>query len=119
MINVFYPKIRLSLLPTMLGYAALGSLFAGAYGVLHDEVTYSICPEYFPRLKFSQFHFANFGLPPRIFVAEIGFLAGSAVGFFCGWFLARITVPAFPAAVAFQRSLWGFLIIFGFALSAS
>ena len=65
----------------MLGYAALGSLFAGAYGVLHDQVTYSICPEYFTRLKFSQFNFANFGLSPRIFVAEIGFLATCWVGF--------------------------------------
>jgi hypothetical protein len=119
MINVFYPKIRLSLLPTMLGYAALGSLFAGAYGVLHDEVTYSICPEYFTRLKFSQFHYANFGWPTRIFVAEIGFLATWWVGFFSAWFIARITVPALSRTAALRYNIRGFVIIVMMALAAS
>jgi hypothetical protein len=53
----------------------VGSLLAGFYGILHDQVTYSISNEYFTRLKFPQFHYANFGLSHRVFVAEIGFLA--------------------------------------------
>src|ERR1043166_5997270 len=65
----------------MLGYALLGALLAGTYGVVHDQVTYSISAEYFTRLKFSQFQRADFGFPPRVFVAEIGFLApGSSPG---------------------------------------
>ena len=75
MMNVLYPKIRLDLLPAMVGYAAAGAILAGLYGVVHDQVTYSISPEYFTRLKFTQFHYADFGLPARVFVAEIGFLA--------------------------------------------
>ena len=117
--NILYPKIRLALLPTMLGYAALGGLLAGVYGVLHDQLTYSISHEYFTRLKFSQFHYLNFGLPPRVFVAEIGFMATSWVGFFAAWFIARITVPALPRATAFRLSLRGFAIVFAVAFAAS
>jgi hypothetical protein len=116
--NILYPKIRLRLLPAMLGYAVLGAILAGVYGVLHDQITYSISQEYFTRLKFSQFHYANFGFPPRVFVAEVGFLATWWVGFFAAWFLARITVPAFSPWMAFRHTALGFLIVFAFALAA-
>jgi len=94
-------------------------MLAGVYGVLHDQVTYSISPEYFTRLKFQQFHYADFGLPPRILVAEIGFLATWWVGFFAGWFIDRVSVPAFPHAAVLRRSACGFLIVFAFPLVAS
>ncbi len=117
--SILYPKIRMAWLPAMLRYAAIGAIFAGVYGALHDEVTYSTSQEYFTRLKFSQFRYANFGLPPRVFVAEIGFLATWWVGFLAGWFLARVTVPAFPPAVAFRHTIHGLMIIFGFVLASS
>ena len=88
--NLLYPKIRSASLPAMLGYAAAGSLLVGLYGIVHDQVTYSISPEYFTRLKFAQFSYADFGLPNRVFVAEIGFLATWWVGLIAGWFIARI-----------------------------
>jgi hypothetical protein len=116
--NILYPKIRLAWLPIMLGYAALGAVIAGGYGMLHDQVTYSISPEYFTRLKFPQFRYADFGLQPRLFVAEVGFLATWWVGFFAAWFIARITVPAFPPPKALRYSLRGFLIILTFAFAA-
>jgi hypothetical protein len=78
--SILYPKVRLDLLLAMCRYAMLGALIAGPYGVAHDQVTYSISPEYFTRLKFQQFEYANFGFPPRFFVAEIGFLATWWVG---------------------------------------
>ncbi|MCU0874407.1 MAG: hypothetical protein MUE50_18895 [Pirellulaceae bacterium] len=80
----------------MLGYAVLGAIVAGVYGILHDQVSYSISQEYFTRLKFLQFRYADFGWSQRVFVAEIGFLATWWVGFFAAWFIARVTVPAFP-----------------------
>lgn len=119
MINILYPKLRLAWLPAMLGYALLGALLAGTYGVVHDQVTYSISAEYFTRLKFSQFQRADFGFPPRVFVAEIGFLATWWVGFFAAWFIARITVPSFPPAVAFRHTARGFAIILACALASS
>lgn len=117
--NILYPKIRLAWLPAMLGYALLGALLAGLYGIVHDQITYSISPEYFTRLKFSQFRYADFGLPPRFFVGEIGSLATWWVGFFAAWFIARMTIPAFPPRVAFRYSVRGFLIVFTCALAAS
>ena len=103
----------------MLGYAVLGAFVAGFYGVLHDQITYSISPEYFTRMKFLQFHYADFGLPPRVFVAEIGFLATWWVGLIAGWFLARVAVPAFPGRSARAPILQGFAIMFASALSAA
>src|ERR1043166_9744385 len=103
----------------MLGYALLGALLAGPYGVVHDQVTYSISAEYFTRLKFSQFQRADFGFPPRVFVAEIGFLATWCVCVLPAWFIARITVPSAPPAVAFGRPAGGFAIILACALASS
>jgi len=118
-LNIIYPRIRLAWLPGMFGCAMAGALLAGLYGILHDQVTYSISHEYFTRLKFSQFHYANFGLPPRAFVAEIGFLATWWVGFLAGWFIARITVPGFARVAVLRLSLLGFLIVFVSAFVAA
>lgn len=117
--TLLYPRLSRSWLPAMIGYAIIGSLFAGAYGVLHDQITYSISPEYFTRLKFAQFHYADFGLPQRVFVAEIGFLATWWVGFVAGWFIARTVVPKFPPNEAIRRVVQSFLIIAAFALTAA
>jgi hypothetical protein len=42
---ILYPTLGPSLLLPMLGYAVLGALLAGLYGVVHDQITYSISPE--------------------------------------------------------------------------
>lgn len=51
-------------------------ILAGFYGVIHDQVTYSISPEYFTKFKYGQFGFEPewFG-GHRQTVAVIGFLA--------------------------------------------
>ena len=108
--SILYPKFRFALLPSMLGYAAAGAALAGFYGVVHDQVTYSISQEYFTRLKFLQFHYADFGLPPRVLVGEIGFLATWWVGFIAGWLIARVSVPAFSGTGAIRHCAYGFLI---------
>jgi hypothetical protein len=117
--NIFFPTFKLRLLPAMLGIAAIGGLVGGIYGILHDQITYSISPEYFTKLKFSQFHYADFGFPVRVFVTEIGFLATWWVGFFAAWFLARIAVPAWPVSQAIKRCSSAFLIIFLTAFAAA
>ena len=103
----------------MLGYAMAGALLAGIYGVVHDQVTYSISSEYFTRLKFAQFLYADFELPPRVFVAEIGFLATWWVGLIAGWFIARISVPACSPTEAFRRCARGFLIVIACGFAAT
>jgi len=102
----------------MLGFAVIGAFIAGGYGILHDQITYSISPEYFTKLKFHQFQNTDFGFPVRVRVAEIGFLATWWVGFFSAWFLARIAVPAWPEKIARRKVLAGVSIILAFALSS-
>jgi len=103
----------------MLILSVAGALFAGLYGILHDQITYWLSPEYFTRLKFIQFCYADIGLHPRIFVGEIGFLATWWVGFFAAWFMARITMPIFPRAIAFRYSFQAFIILFICAFAAA
>ena len=96
----------------MLAYASLGSLIAGAYGVAHDHVTYSIGPEYFTHFKFDQFAWANLRMGNRVFVSCIGFLATWWVGLIVAWILARRMLPDQPRAVACRKILTGFAIVF-------
>lgn len=60
-------------------------ILAGIYGILHDQLTYSISPEYFTKFKYKQFGFKPewFG-GHRQTVAAIGFLATWWTGLFIG-----------------------------------
>jgi hypothetical protein len=116
--NLWVPKFPWRLLPRMLAMAVVGALISGFYGVVHDQITYSISPEYFTRMKFEQFRAADFGFPERMFVAEIGFLATWWVGFFGGWFLGRIAVPVWPARQAWKHVMVGLVVMSGIAVLA-
>ena len=105
------PQISREDLPAILRMALVGAVVAGAYGILHDQLTYSISPEYFTRVKFKQFHYADIGLGDRVFVATIGFLATSFVGFVAAWFLARKLIPSQPRSAAHAQIASGFGII--------
>lgn len=93
-----------------------GALVAGAYGIVHDQITYSIGPEYFSGVKFHQFRWADFGFPDRIFVGEIGFLATHWVGFLTGWALGRVSHGGAPVSAVVRGAYRGFGITLGGAL---
>jgi hypothetical protein len=116
--NFIYPRIPLSQLQVMLGVSAVGALLAGVYGILHDQITYCISDEYFTRFKFAQFAYADFGLPSRVFVAEIGFLSTWWVGFFAGWFTARIVIPKVSRPTAVRAVLKAYANVFALAFLA-
>lgn len=122
MLKFIYPQIKRSDLRHIIKYALLGAIIAGIYGTLHDQITYTISPEYFTKLKFKQFDFANWGIGDRFFVGTIGFLATWWVGLFIGWFLGRRYVPNQTAQQAANNVLKGFVIVFlsgiAFAVSA-
>lgn len=55
-------------------------LLSGLYGIIHDQITYSIAAEYFTKFKFYQFGLMDLGneaiFPnPRIQVSIVGFMA--------------------------------------------
>jgi hypothetical protein len=113
--NFLYPKFPIALLPRMLSLAGIGALIAGGYGIVHDQFTYSISHEYFTKLKFNQFHYADFGFPRRVYIAEIGFLATWWVGFFAGWFIARLALPRIARNRVTQLFVVSFAIVFTIA----
>lgn len=88
----WWPRLGRAAWGTVLGSAVCGALLAGGYGVLHDQVTYTLSEEYFTRFKFEQFAGLDSGGSPRWFVAKIGFAASWWVGLIAGWVLARLAL---------------------------
>ena len=111
------PRIAWADVPPMILIAVVGGIVAGIYGIVHDQVTYSISPEYFTKLKFNQFHYADFGLGDRFFAATIGFLATWWVGFIAAWFLARRLIPHQPRVQALRQIRSGFVCVVAFGLA--
>ena len=110
------------LIPKYCLVAIAGALIAGSYGVIHDQVTYSISNEYFTKFKFYQFQGADPGLEsPRVFVGIIGFLATWWVGLVAGWMLARFAVTGRASILPLSLILKHFPaivltpLVFGFA----
>ena len=106
------PRFPLRDLPTMLRFCLVGSLISGTYGIIHDQVTFTISPEYFENFKFDQFAWANFGFSDRIFVGCIGFLATWWVGVIVAWVLTRRMLPDQPRKSAFKKIISGFVVVF-------
>src|SRR4029079_11000585 len=103
-------------LPAMLGIAAFGAVLAGCYGALHDQISYTISPEYFTKVKFEQFRYADFGWPPRVMASEVGFLASWWVGMIGGGILARVGLDQLPATTRKKGIASAFAIVFITAL---
>jgi hypothetical protein len=55
-------------------------LAAGLFGVVHDQISYTVSAEYFTKFKFIQFHLLDLGVPERIRAAKVGFLASWWMG---------------------------------------
>jgi hypothetical protein len=106
------PQIPRADLPALLAFTLAGALIAGGYGVLHDQITFAIGPEYFRNFKFDQFRYADLGLGEGIFVSSIGFLATWWVGAIGGWILARRILSTCSPRMAYRRICGGFLIVF-------
>lgn len=105
------PHFRLADLPIMIGLAVIGAVLAGSYGIVHDLVTSAISPEYFTKMKFDQFRYADLGLGNRFFAGTIGLLASWWVGAVAAWLLARRFVPKQPRRWAIGQVLQGFLCV--------
>ncbi len=61
-------------------FVLMAMLAAGLFGALHDQISYTVSPEYFTRFKFPMFHLLDANVPERIRAAEVGFLASWWMG---------------------------------------
>lgn len=94
MLRYLVPKFSRGELAAMVCWSVAGALVAGGFGILHDQLTFTLSPEYFTRMKFDQFSAFRGNLPPRAFVAVIGFLATWWFGLIATWLLARVVGAA-------------------------
>jgi hypothetical protein len=89
---------KLAFLPLLL---ILGCVIAGFYGMLHNQISYTVSPEYFQEFKFEQFaiplEFHN-----RIGAAIVGCLASWWMGLIIGipLLLIGLIVPGWKAYVS-------------------
>lgn len=70
-------------------------MIAGLYGIIHDQLTYTISPEYYTKFKFYQFGLMAEGrspvlLSPRLLVAIVGFMATWWMGLPIGLILSLV-----------------------------
>lgn len=110
--GILFPGINRADAGFIIKYSILGALLAGLYGILHDQITFTISPEYFTQMKFKQFHYADPGMGNRVFVSVIGFLATWWVGLFAGWLLTRCMLNGNDKNLAAKKVKQGFFIIF-------
>ena len=73
----------------------ISPIIGGGYGILHDQLTYTISPEYYTEFKFYQFGLMDLGneaiFPhPRIQVSIVGFMATWWMGLPIGLILGLV-----------------------------
>ncbi|MFT3912216.1 MAG: hypothetical protein QM737_22505 [Ferruginibacter sp.] len=92
-------------------------ILAGLFGIIHDEITYTISNEYFTKFKFHQFGLANTDdkgiLPnPRQAVAIVGVLATTWVGAIIGLALGITGMAFMDHKKMFKAMLAALLLTF-------
>ena len=66
---------------SVFGLLVLFAIFlSGLYGIIHDQISYTVSPEYFTKFKFQQFGIAEMNLPDRVSASIVGFLASWWMG---------------------------------------
>ncbi|WP_442505568.1 hypothetical protein SH528x_004360 [Novipirellula sp. SH528] len=65
---------------------ALACLLSGTYGAVHNQISYSVSPEYFTKFKFEQFHISPH-FHNRLGAAFVGWQASWWMGLVIGTFL--------------------------------
>lgn len=92
---------------------------AGLFGMAHDQISYTVSPEYFTRFKFIQFGLADVAASDRLRAAVVGWRAT--------WWMGLLLGPLAGAAGFLQRDasamrralLWTLPLIMLFTLAFS
>jgi hypothetical protein len=61
-------------------FLPVAMLAAGVFGAVHDQISYTVAPEYYTRFKFIQFHLLDSPLPERIRASIVGVRASWWMG---------------------------------------
>jgi uncharacterized membrane protein YsdA (DUF1294 family) len=90
----------------------IAPLMGGLYGILNDQLTYTISPEYYTKFKFYQFGLIDLvnDTNPRIGVSAVGFLATWWVGLPIGIILGLVGLIHKNSKQMFYVSLRAILV---------
>jgi len=110
------PRLSLSVYVFAFLCALCGIVVASVYGVLHDQLTYSLSPEYYTKFKFYQFGYAEGDASSRLLVVKIGVLATWWVGLIAGWLLGRAAYIEDSKIRRWKRFLGGMFSLVGAAI---
>jgi len=94
----------------------LAIAIAGAYGIVHNQISYTVSPEYFTKFKFEQFDLLDSALPERIRASIIGFHAASWMGIPIGLLVGAVGLVHPGARRMLRVSLWSFVLVAVFTL---
>jgi amino acid transporter len=97
-------------------FVALAVIVAGVYGMLHDQISYTVSSEYFTKFKFRQFGLADTPLPDRARAAIVGFLATWWMGMPLGLLIGLAGFIHRGAGQMLRVSLWSMLVAVVFTL---
>jgi hypothetical protein len=97
--------VKLALAPILLVFACL---FAGIYGAIHNQISYTVAPEYFTQFKFHQFRIAE-DTPDRIGAGIVGWYAAWWMGIVIG----IILIPFGLVIRGNANYFWGMIHVFG------
>lgn len=109
----------------------IAPILGGIYGIVHDQITYTISNEYYTKFKFIQFGLENWGMGenvgtlktpeiklwnPRLGASIVGFLATWWVGMIIGIVLGLIGLIHKNGKEMFQITMKASLMTIGIAL---
>jgi hypothetical protein len=106
---------------TLILILILGIIIAGIYGIVHDQITYSVSHEYYTKFKFYQFGLMDIGneaiFPnPRIEVSIVGIMATWWMGIPIGLILGLVGLIHINSKEMFIITIKAFLVTLVIAL---
>lgn len=89
---------------TFVAFLFVAMLAAGAFGSIHDQISYTVSSEYFTKFKFIQFGLLEAAAPERLRAAKVGFMASWWMGIPLG-LLTGLAGFIHPSATQMRRAL--------------
>ena len=96
--------LKLLLIPVLF---AVACLFAGIYGAIHNQISYTVSPEYFTKFKFCQFGLIHF--QDRLGAAIVGWNAAWWMGIVIG----IVLIPLGLLIKGNANYFWSMIRVFG------
>ena len=91
----------------------LACIIASLYGIVHDQLTYAISPEYYTKFKFIQFGLGNEGAVaarPRLMAILVGIMATWWMGLIIGTILSLFALTFKDGKIMFSVTLRAMLL---------